>query len=156
MAKKSRQITLMAPFENVSAKFALSKEHAGVNNGGIKYFGARKRGYSAIGEPAAVLNGFYLRKFGRDTQPSTDELNQRSAFAAARAWAQAAKRDLEAIANNQEVFMAVKAKPSLKVGGYSFVGVGGGMTGFLFSYAMRYALDHEGSVPQTHVLPQPA
>ena len=54
-------------------------------------------------------NRLYLRpKVTRSTQPSTDELNARSRFAAVRALVKARKRDLEHIAEDQENFLAQK------------------------------------------------
>ena len=54
-------------------------------------------------------NRLYLRpKVTRSTQPSTDELNARSRFAAVSAMVKARKRDLEHIAEDQENFLAQK------------------------------------------------
>lgn len=54
-------------------------------------------------------NRLYLRaKVTRSTQPSTDELNARSRFAAVAALVKARKRDLEHIADDQENFLAQK------------------------------------------------
>ena len=54
-------------------------------------------------------NRLYLRKkVERSTQPSTDELNARSRFAAVSAMVKARKRDLEHIADDQENFRAQK------------------------------------------------
>ena len=54
-------------------------------------------------------NRLYLRpKVQRSTQPSTDELNARSRFAAVSAMVKARKRDLEHIADDQENFIAQK------------------------------------------------
>ena len=54
-------------------------------------------------------NRLYLRKkTKRSTQPSTDELNARSRFAAVAAMVKARKRDLEHIAEDQENFIAQK------------------------------------------------
>ena len=53
----------------------------------------------------------YLRGLSavtRSTQPSTDELNARSRFAAVSAMVKARKRDLEHIADDQENFLAQK------------------------------------------------
>ena len=53
----------------------------------------------------------YLRGLSavtRSTQPSTDELNRRSRFAAVSAMVKARKRDLEHIAEDQENFLAQK------------------------------------------------
>ncbi|MBR6304621.1 MAG: hypothetical protein IKR37_03210, partial [Paludibacteraceae bacterium] len=53
----------------------------------------------------------YIRKadaYERSTQPSTDELNARSRFAAVSAMVKARKRDLEHIAEDQENFLAQK------------------------------------------------
>ena len=53
----------------------------------------------------------YLRGLSavtRTTQPSTDELNARSRFAAVSAMVKARKRDLEHIAEDQENFLAQK------------------------------------------------
>ena len=53
----------------------------------------------------------YLRGLSavtRTTQPSTDELNRRSRFAAVSAMVKARKRDLEHIAEDQENFLAQK------------------------------------------------
>ena len=53
----------------------------------------------------------YLRGLSavtRSTQPSTDELNARSRFAAVSAMVKARKRDLEHIAEDQENFLAQK------------------------------------------------
>ena len=46
--------------------------------------------------------------YKRSTQPSTDELNARSRFAAVSAMVKARKRDLEHIAEDQENFLAQK------------------------------------------------
>ena len=54
-------------------------------------------------------NRLYLRpKVTRSTQPSIDELNARSRFAAVSAMVKARKRDLEHIAEDQENFLAQK------------------------------------------------
>ena len=54
-------------------------------------------------------NRLYLRpKVQRSTQPSTDELNARSRFAAVSAMVKARKRDLEHIAEDQPTFLAQK------------------------------------------------
>ena len=54
-------------------------------------------------------NRLYLRpKVERSTQPSTNELNVRSRFAAVRLMVKARKRDLEHIAEDQENFLAQK------------------------------------------------
>ena len=54
-------------------------------------------------------NRLYLRKkTKRSTQPSTDELNARSRFAAVAAMVKARKRDLEHIAEDQENLIAQK------------------------------------------------
>ena len=47
-------------------------------------------------------------RYERTTQPSTDELNARSRFAAVQAMVKARKRDLEHIAEDQENFLAQK------------------------------------------------
>ena len=54
---------------------------------------------------------FDADRYTRTTQPSTDELNARSRFAAVRAMVKARKRDLEHIADDQENFLAQKDTP---------------------------------------------
>ena len=54
---------------------------------------------------------FDADRYTRTTQPSTDELNARSRFAAVRAMVKARKRDLEHIAEDQENFLAQKDTP---------------------------------------------
>ncbi len=51
---------------------------------------------------------FDADRYTRTTQPSTDELNARSRFAAVRGMVKARKRDLEHIAEDQENFLAQK------------------------------------------------
>lgn len=100
MAKTKRKITLMAPFENVSAKFALVRDRAGINNGGIKYFGARN--INVIGQ--GMVNNFYLRKYGRSTQPSTKELKLREIFAGSVQGANHIMADLTQLSNVVHMF----------------------------------------------------
>ena len=54
---------------------------------------------------------FDADRYIRTTQPSTDELNARSRFAAVRGMVKARKRDLEHIAEDQENFLAQKDTP---------------------------------------------
>ena len=54
---------------------------------------------------------FDADRYTRTTQPSTDELNARSRFAAVRGMVKARKRDLEHIAEDQENFLAQKDTP---------------------------------------------
>ena len=54
---------------------------------------------------------FDADRYTRTTQPSTDELNARSRFAAVRGMVKARKRDLEHIAEDQENFLAQKDAP---------------------------------------------
>ena len=54
---------------------------------------------------------FDADRYTRSTQPSTDELNARSRFAAVRGMVKARKRDLEHIAEDQENFLAQKDTP---------------------------------------------
>lgn len=149
MAKTRRKITLMAPFENVSAKFALVKDRAGINNGGIKYFGARA--LSIVGQ--GLVNGFYFRKYGRSTQPSTTELKRRENFAAGVEWANAAQADLTAIVWNQEQIKVCMADKTKSCGGYRYTDQT--IVGFLRGYAMM-TLNGGGELPTNHKLPAAA
>ena len=54
---------------------------------------------------------FDADRYTRSTQPSTDELNARSRFAAVRVMVKARKRDLEHIAEDQENFLEQKDTP---------------------------------------------
>lgn len=148
MAKTRRKITLMAPFENVSAKFALVRDRAGVNNGGIKYFGARNIGIIGQG----LVNNFYLRKYGRSTQPTTDELKRREYFAAGAKWAKDAMADLTAIIWNQQQFLACKNNRGYyHCGGYGYSDQT--IAGFIRGYAM-FTLNAGETLPENHKLPE--
>lgn len=94
---------VMAPFENVSAKFALVREKAGLNNGGIKYFGARLLMSPARG---GLVTNFYFRKYGRETQPSSKELQLRSIFSGSVRGANHVLADLTQIVRVQQAFLA--------------------------------------------------
>lgn len=94
---------VMAPFENVSAKFALVREKAGINNGGIKYFGARQIMSPARG---GLVTNFYFRKYGRQTLPSTNELKLRAIFAGSAKGANHILADLTQIVRVQQAYLA--------------------------------------------------
>lgn len=151
-----RIITYMAPVDNLSAKFALQKERAGINDGGIKYFGSRLHKDWRIGYANQMANKFYMRKFGRSTAPSTNELSHRENFKKGLAWAKAAMQDLSTLTKNQLIWVQVAKDPSLTVGGYSFMGVHKTFASFMRSYGIRYTLDHSGTVPDSYQLPDPA
>ena len=97
-----RVMQVMAPFENVSAKFASVREKAGLNNGGIKYFGARQIMSMARG---GLVTNFYFRKYGRTSQPSTKELKLREIFAGSVRGANHILADLTQIVRVQQAYL---------------------------------------------------
>ncbi len=118
-----RIMQIMAPFENVSAKFSLVREKAGINNGGIKYFGAR-----VIMSPTrGMVTNFYMRKYGRTSQSSSKEINLREVFTNSAKGAIHIKEDLTQISRVLQMFTESKADSSKRCNGvnakgYTFIG----------------------------------
>lgn len=99
----TRRITLMAPFEEVSAKFALQSEkckNAAATNEtntpppSFKYFGGRVINRKTRSAGAYKINTFYFRKNGRQTPPSSSEIFHREDFAICQASALATLQNL--------------------------------------------------------------
>lgn len=109
-----RIMQVMAPFENVSAKFALVREKAGLNNGGVKYFGARQIVSLARG---GLVTNFYFRKYGRSTQPTTKELKLREIFTASVKGTKLIFTDLTQLDKVQQAFLASLKNPSVRYNG---------------------------------------
>ena len=106
-ANKMASVTYSAGIDHVSG--ALSKPSKSGQHSCQKMLLATHR-VAATESPDC--NRLYLRpKVTRSTQPSTDELNARSRFAAVSAMVKARKRDLEHIAEDQENFLEQKDTP---------------------------------------------
>lgn len=99
----TRRITLMAPFEEVSAKFALQSEKC--KNAAatqvrstppptFKYFGGRVINRKTRRAGSYKINTFYFRKNGRSTPPTPNELFQYGNFSICQASALATLQNL--------------------------------------------------------------
>ena len=110
IAEREMAIVTYSPgIETVSGSLAKPKKKDGHNHG--DYLIGTHR-VAATENPNC--SRLYVRKqntYVRSTQPSTDELNARSRFAAVRLLVKARKRDLEHIADDQENFLKQKDKP---------------------------------------------
>lgn len=152
MAKKTtRRIVWMDPIQNVSTKFALVREKAGLNNGGIKYFGSRI--YTTRDQKGGTISasGFYMRKYARTTPPSQKELSVRTNFANGIKWVNEASQNLSVITWNQEQFLIVYKDRTKSCGGIYYTNENGWL-GYLRTYAMR-TLNQGGTLPENYKLP---
>lgn len=158
--KKLSSIGYVLPVESISRKFALRKEVAGLKDiqtgastgeiGPIKFMGGSLRRTFRVGSGLVATNVLFIKKNKRTTPPSADELLARQNFAAASAWANAAKKDLSAITHNQLVWAEIAADPTLSSGGLYANGYN--YNTFLFAYAYKVRKDG-GTLPVNHQLP---
>lgn len=132
--KSSRRIHWMAPIENASAKFALVRETAGVNNDGMQYFGGRIYNQTTT-KGLKSVTGFYLRKFGRVSELTNEEKALREAFSDGVKWANAASNDLTAKIWNQQQYEIVKNDIRKSCGGVHYVNENN-----LLGYLRRFAI----------------
>ena len=113
-----RIMQVMAPFENVSAKFALVREKAGINNGGTKYFGARL----IMSPTRGMITNFYMRKYGRSSQWTSKELNLREVFTQSVKGANHIKEDLTQISRALNMWTQSKADSTKRCNGVNAKG----------------------------------
>ena len=154
MAKKISNITFMPVVETISRKFALRKEKCSLksNQQGetacLMYMGSgtRKKKFNGT---MVTQNYFFMRKNPRTSVASSTELDIREAFKAGNAWAVAARKDLTAIAINQQKYLQSQNEHK-KIKGYW----AGDYTisGFLRAVAISMAINGE-ELPQNHQLP---
>lgn len=152
MSKKTtRRVIWMDPIQNASTKFALVREKAGINNGGIKYFGARI--FNTRDEKGGLIqaSGFYMRKYGRTTPLTENELNVRNNFRDGIAWANEATMNLSVVTWNQEQFMAVYKDRTKSCGGVYYTNEVS-WKGYIRAYAMR-TLNMGETLPEDYRLP---
>lgn len=153
MAKKTtRRIIWMEPIQNASTKFALVREKAGINNGGIKYFGSRI--FNTRDGKGGVIqaSGFYMRKYGRSTPVTQQELTIRNNFRQGVAWAKEASQNLSVVTWNQEQFLAVYKDRTKKCGSVYYTNEGS-FLGYLRAYAMT-TLNLGQELPDDYRLPE--
>lgn len=152
MSKKTtRRVIWMDPIQNASTKFALVREKAGINNGGIKYFGSRI--FNTRDEKGGVIqaSGFYMRKFGRTTPLTENEINARNNFRHGIAWANEANMNLSVYTWNQEQFMIVYKDRTKSCGGVHYTNEVS-MLGYMRAYAIK-TLNNGEELPTDYRLP---
>lgn len=100
----TRKLTLMAPFEEVSGKFATTKETCFRENLSAetppptkRYFGARVLRRKTRAAGAYSVTSFYYRKNPVELSLSEDAINARNAFTVANQSAKVTLRNLSAI-----------------------------------------------------------
>lgn len=161
MAKKLSNIGYALPVEQISRKFARRKDTCSVKKTGgpdyiipaARYMGASVRDCQVFGVEGRVnKNIFYVRT--APYKPTvTQEMNEnRSYFAQACAWANAAQKDLTAITSNQQTFATCLEDFSNTVAGVSVRGYQT-MTGWMKAVAFSI-LKSGGELPVDHKLPQ--
>lgn len=152
MAKKtSRRVYWMEPIQNASTKFALVREKAGVNTGGAKYFGSRIFKTRDAKGGLIQASGFYMRKYGRESELKQSEITQRLHFRDGIKWANEAKMDLSAVTWNQEQYLIVKNDRTKKCGDVPYTNENN-FLGYLRAYAIK-TLNMGGTLPENHKLP---
>lgn len=154
MAKKISNITFMPVVETISRKFALRSEKCSLksNQQGetacLSYMGSGTRKKKFNGS-MVVANYFFMRKNPRTSIASSTELDIREAFKTGNAWAVAARKDLTAIALNQQKYLQSqnehKTIKGIWAGDYT-------LFGFLRAIAIKMANAGE-TLPQNHQLP---
>lgn len=152
MSKKTtRRIIWMDPIQNASTKFALVREKAGINNGGIKYFGSRI--FNTRDESGGMIqaSGFYMRKYGRSTPVTQRELEIRNNFIAGVEWAKQASQNLSIVTWNQDQFMIVYKDRTKSCGGVHYTNEAS-FVGYLRAYAMQ-TLNSGEELPTDYRLP---
>lgn len=152
MARKTtRRIVWMDPIQNASTKFALVREKAGLNNGGIKYFGSRIFNTRDQKGGTIQASGFYMRKYARTTPLSQKEIKVRMNFMNGLEWAKEASQNLSVVTWNQEQFLIVYKDRTKSCGGIYYTNENGWL-GYLRAYAMQ-TLNHDGTLPENYKLP---
>lgn len=152
MAKKTtRRVYWMEPIQNASTKFALVREKAGVNNGGSKYFGSRIFNTRDAKGGMIQASGFYMRKYGRESALTQNEITQRLHFSQGVKWANEANMDLSAVTWNQEQYLIVKNDRTKKCGGVPYTNENN-ILGYLRAYAIR-TLNMGNELPVNYKLP---
>lgn len=152
MAKKTtRRVVWMEPIQNASTKFALVREKAGINNGGVKYFGSRI--FNTRDERGGTIqaSGFYMRKYARTTPLSQKEISVRENFVEGLAWAREALLDLSVYTWNSEQFLIVYKDRTKSIGGVHYTNENG-FAGFMRAYALK-TLNQGGTLPENYKLP---
>lgn len=152
MAKKtSRRVYWMEPIQNASTKFALVREKAGINNGGVKYFGSRIFNTRDASGGVVQASGFYMRKYGRQTPLTQKEISQRLNFVNGVKWANEANMDLSAVTWNQDQYLIVKKDRTKSCGGIGYSNENN-MLGYLRAFAIK-TLNEGGTLPENYRLP---
>lgn len=152
MAKKtSRRVYWMEPIQNASTKFALVREKAGVNTGGVKYFGSRI--FKTRDQQGGLIqaSGFYMRKYGRESALKQSEITQRINFRDGIKWANNANMDLSAVSWNQEQYLIVKNDRTKKCGSVPYTNENN-ILGYLRAYAIK-TLNMGEELPENYRLP---
>lgn len=152
MSKKTtRRVIWMDPVQNASTKFTLVREKAGINNGGIKYFGSRI--FTTRDKKGGVIqaSGFYMRKYGRTTPLTQNEITVRQNFRNGLAWAKEATQNLSVVTWNQDQFLTVYKDRTKSCGGVHYTNEVS-WVGYIRAYAMK-TLNDGNELPEDYRLP---
>ena len=149
-------ISFMPVVESINRKFALRREVSGKKQvgkktiGGFKFMGAGTRTQFVAGAGNVSKNYFWMRKYGRSTSPSADEIAARLKFGECSQWVSAARKDLSVVSHNNQIWRQLRDDLTLTCYGISAEGYN--IVGFMFAYCYKYYTTN-GNVPSSHQLP---
>lgn len=164
MAKRLSNVLLMPAVEGISRKLALRRETcinkvitvggdektAQIIIPGHTYMGVVNRTKNVIGYGSVSTNRLFMRKPIAAQALTQAQSQVRINFTRAKAWVDAAMKDLAVIASNQAKFVAAKndlTKTIEEVSAAGYQGQRGWMMG------VAYALQAADKLPQDHNLP---
>lgn len=162
MAKKLSTISFMPAVDGISRKFALRKEtcttkelsrgNSELTIPGVAYMGASVRNVSIVGYGPVAKNVLFFRRPMAKPVPTARQLEVQARFQQVNQWVLAAFEDLSAMAINITRWRDAKADLTKTISGVSARGYQT-MSGWMKGVVHAYVVDHEGSTPSGHTLP---
>lgn len=159
--KIKNNVSFMPAIDGVSRKWALRRETCtnkqfragsqGINVQGTAYLGCVTKTVPVIGVGPVQRTYLFMRKPMALAPATADQLQVRGYFVSAKAWVDAAMKDLSALTDNQQRFLAAKAEPYRTTKGVAALGYQL-MRGWML--AVAYAmLENDEELPANHKLP---
>lgn len=122
---------------------------------GHTYLGGSVRTKSLMGVGQVQTPTLFMRLASNQVLKFTSaQRDSQTKFTACVHWVNSAMKDISTLADNKAKIKACLEDKTLRISGISPIGFT--FRGFYWAYCWNYMGDHEGSVPATYALPDPA
>ena len=155
-------ITYTPVVEQINRKFTVrknvcveDKKIGPVTMETANYMGGATRVSARNGLGVVRKNYFFYRENAAPSETTEKQMETRAHFTAARQWADAAVKDLGALAWNQKVFNYLGSHPNIAYLANDKSGAGYTFYGLHFAWACSEMNSGEGNLPTNHKLPAP-